>query len=63
MRAGMDPGTFTDVHVLACVECPRVSSVTAKGWRAYRTDDPELEEPPKLSFYCPECARREFDGG
>jgi hypothetical protein len=61
MRAGMDRGTFTDVHVLACVECPRVSSATAKGWRAYRTDDPELEEPPKLSFYCPECARREFD--
>ena len=48
------------MHVLACVECPRVSSATAKGWRGYRTDDPELEEPPKLSFYCPDCARREF---
>jgi hypothetical protein len=60
MGAGMDGGTFTDVHVLACVECPRVSTATATGWRAYRTDDPELDEPPTLSFYCPDCARREF---
>ena len=50
----------TDVHVLACAECPRVSSVSARGWKAFRTDDPELDELPQLSFYCPECARREF---
>ena len=48
------------MHVLACIECPRVSSAGARGWRAYRTDDPEFDEPPKLSFYCPDCARREF---
>ena len=49
-----------DVHVLACAECPRVSSVSARGWKAFRTDDPEANELPQLSFYCPECARREF---
>ena len=33
--------TATDeVHVLACAECPRVSSVTARGWKGYRTDEP-----------------------
>jgi hypothetical protein len=49
-----------DVHVLACVECPRVSSVTARGWKGYRSDDPDTEEPPRLSFYCPECAHEHF---
>ena len=49
-----------DVHVLACAECPRVSTVTARGWKAYRTDDPERDEPPRLTLYCPDCARREF---
>ena len=58
---GVRDGRATgDVHVLACAECPRVSSVSARGWRAYRTDDPELEEPPELAFYCPQCAAREF---
>jgi hypothetical protein len=51
-----------DVHVLACAECPRVSSVSARGWKAFRTDDPEAHELPQLSFYCPECAQREFSG-
>jgi hypothetical protein len=49
-----------EVHVLACAECPRVSGVTARGWKAYRTDDIETIELPALAFYCPECARREF---
>jgi hypothetical protein len=26
-------------------------------WRAYLTDD----EPAELAFYCPECAKREFE--
>jgi hypothetical protein len=54
---------FTDeeVHVLACAECPRVSSATAKGWRAVRTDVPSEDELPLLAFYCPACAQREFD--
>jgi hypothetical protein len=37
-----------------------VSSVTARGWKAYRTDDLELDESPALAFYCPECAAHEF---
>jgi hypothetical protein len=48
------------VHVLVCMECPRVSSLTARGWRAYRVDDPEQDDPPALAFYCPECAEENF---
>jgi len=44
--------TDYDVRVLACVECPRVSSVTARGWKAYGTDDPGGNERPELAFYC-----------
>jgi hypothetical protein len=55
-----DRETTGEVHVLACAECPRVSSVSARGWKVYRSDDPESGEPPALSFYCPECAEREF---
>jgi hypothetical protein len=55
-----DPFTTGTVHVLPCAECPRVSSASARGWRAYRADDPETDEPPRLAFYCPECACREF---
>ena len=57
-----DRETSQDVHVLACVECPRVSSVSARGWKAYRVEDPDLNEPPQLAFYCPECAARESGG-
>lgn len=62
IRVGMDGGRSTEqaVHVLACVECPRVSSAGAKGWKAYRTDDPEEGELPALAFYCPVCAYIEF---
>lgn len=56
----LDRAGTGDVHVLACAECPRVSSITARGWKAYRAGDPETGEPPKLAFYCPDCARREF---
>jgi hypothetical protein len=34
-----------------------VSSAFATGWKAYRVDDPELDESPQLAFYCPDCAR------
>lgn len=47
--------------MLACAECPRVSTAGAKGWRAVRTDVPAEDDLPMLAFYCPECARREFD--
>jgi hypothetical protein len=49
-----------EAHVLTCAECERVSSPSAWRWKAYRTDDPELDEPPALAFYCMECSRREF---
>lgn len=45
-----------DVHVLACAECPRVSSFTARGWKAFRVENPETGERPELAFYCPVCA-------
>jgi hypothetical protein len=55
-----DRTTSDDVHVLACAECPRVSSATARGWRAYRTDELEWDEPPALAFFCRDCSRKEF---
>ena len=48
--------TASEIHVLACVECPRVSTATARGWKAHRVDDPDEEGPPELAFYCPACA-------
>jgi hypothetical protein len=52
--------TSDDVHVLACVACPRVSSVTARGWKAFRVEDPDGKGPPELAFYCPDCVQRSF---
>lgn len=49
------------VHIFGCAECPRVSSALATGWKAYRVDHPEEDEPPQLAFYCSDCARREFE--
>lgn len=49
------------VHVLCCVECGARSGLYARGWRGYRTDDPDSGESPRLGFYCPTCAAREFD--
>jgi len=48
------------VNVIACRECGRSSGLHWRGWRAYRTDDPEMAEPPALAFYCRACAEREF---
>jgi hypothetical protein len=49
------------VHALNCAECQRVSSVGARGWKAYRTDDPyDEEDSPALAFYCPLCAHIEL---
>jgi hypothetical protein len=47
-------------RLVACVECGCQSDADWVGWRAYRVDDPELDEPPKLGFYCPACAEAEF---
>jgi hypothetical protein len=48
------------VHELVCRECGAVADPYARGWRGYRVDDPEENEPPELAFYCPWCAEREF---
>ena len=55
-----DRGIQAKVNVETCVECGCLSGLRWAGWRAYRTDDPELDEPPALGFYCPACAEREF---
>jgi hypothetical protein len=52
---GQRPG-----NVVACRECGRSSGLYWRGWRAYRTDDPETNEPPALAFYCRACSEREF---
>ena len=48
-------------NVATCAECRSLSGLRWAGWRAYRTDDPELDEPPALAFYCPACSEREFN--
>jgi hypothetical protein len=53
-------GKIGAAGVMRCQECGCLSSPTWWGWRAYRTDDPECDEPPALAFYCPACAEREF---
>ena len=61
MRAmAIDHRSTEDVHVLACVECPRISGTMARGWKAYRIDASAEDDSAALAFYCPECTRREF---
>jgi hypothetical protein len=43
-----------------CQECRAVADESAKGWRAYRREDPVEDDEPILLFYCPACAEREF---
>jgi hypothetical protein len=57
MAAGRS--TDEDVHVLACADCPRVSSVTARGWTAHHVEDPFEDDVPVLAFRCPQCAAPE----
>jgi hypothetical protein len=47
--------------VLVCVECGRVADDEAVGWRAYREDPPDEDDPPSLAIFCRNCAAREFD--
>jgi hypothetical protein len=54
---------FQRVDVVVCIECKTRSGLRWRGWRAYRTDDPDLDGPPTLTFYCPVCAEREFGSG
>jgi hypothetical protein len=45
--------------ILQCAECeqPWMPEDAEHWWSAYLTD-----EPPRVVFYCPECAEREFGG-
>jgi hypothetical protein len=52
-----DRRTSGDVRIFGCAACPRVSSVTARGWKAYRTYDADGSEQPELLYHCPDCAR------
>ena len=43
-----------------CTECEaRWLPADDERWRVYLGSD-DLDEPPELAFYCPECAEREF---
>lgn len=57
MMQSMGGETSFEVHVFGCAECPRVSSPSARGWRAYLLEDPDEHESPQLEFLCPDCAR------
>jgi len=50
-----------EVHQLRCAQCGYLSGLLARGWRAYRTDDPELDEKPAVAFFCRTCSARAFD--
>jgi hypothetical protein len=52
-------GNHTVVAV-KCAQCGTLSSGYWVGWRAYRNDEPEFDEPPALAFFCLACAKQEF---
>jgi hypothetical protein len=52
-------GNHTVVAV-KCARCRKLSSGYWVGWRAYRSDDPELDQPPALAFFCLTCAEDQF---
>jgi hypothetical protein len=43
----------------ACAERKAVWLPADERWKAYLGGD-NVNEPPELVFYCPECAEREF---
>jgi hypothetical protein len=53
--------TVSTKNALRCTECGRLAVDDAYGWRGLRTDLAEEGDEPELSFYCPECAEREFN--
>jgi hypothetical protein len=55
-----DRRTSGDVRVFGCAECPRVSSVSARGWKAFWVADTDEGWPPALLFVCADCARVEL---
>jgi hypothetical protein len=47
-----------------CEECGKEPDVEAQtaGWIAFLVDLADDPDPPQVVFYCPDCAKREFDG-
>jgi hypothetical protein len=43
-----------------CSTCGRISGPYWWRWRAYRFDDPEFGDLPRLAIYCQSCADRKF---
>jgi len=43
-----------------CSACGRVSGPYWWRWRAYRLDDPEFGDLPRVAIYCQSCADRKF---
>jgi hypothetical protein len=50
-------------NLATCAQCGTLSGPHWARWRAYRIDDPELNEPPALALFCPTCAECEFGYG
>ena len=48
-----DRRTSGDMLVFGCAECPRVSSVSARGWKAYRVAEPDEGGQPELPARLP----------
>ena len=42
-----------------CAECEAWLPADEERWRAYLGGD-DLEEPPEVVFFCPDCAEQEF---
>jgi hypothetical protein len=43
-----------------CIECGATLETHAPGWRGYRIDEPDTDDPPAVAFYFAYCAIREF---
>jgi hypothetical protein len=50
----------TGGRVLYCVECGCCSGELGKGWSAFICEDPDGDDPPSITVYCPPCAASEF---
>jgi hypothetical protein len=53
----------TESRLLICAECGQESDARACRWKAYRVELEEIDEPPAVAFFCPDCDLREFAPG
>jgi len=45
---------------MVCASCVTRARGDAFGWRGYRFEDLEFDEPPAVAFYCALCALQLF---